>query len=548
MHTPPWSRLGQRLYNLILSVPVNVKIAGIMLLPVLILGFSLNYWVTSGLSDWLSYLLTDVRVDAAMAAGRRSVTLVTILVAAASILLATLLTFLLTRPLHELRKMALQVADGDLAARAPVYSNDEIGDVAAAINTMTDHLVHAQTELTHSNRRLSAINRVIQAADREKEIHDVLYNILGTVLDVLNLEMGWVYLRDPDRNLYHLASWRNVPPALGEHLLHAPARDLCRCQRMLLAGELTTNVNLCTCARLALYFPPTKQAVHLTLPIAAGEQRLGVVNLLCTDDEQALSADDLDLLSAISVQISEVVTNTWLRLKLAEKEQARQYLLASLVEAQEEERRRLARELHDGAGQMLTTLLVRLKMLEQQATSAALAQGLASTLDLVAETIEQVRDLSYRLRPAALEAFGLAAALQTLVADTLEEAGIATRCQIDLGDLLLPQGVEVALYRIAQEATTNVIRHAQAQTVDLALTKVPGGLHLQISDDGRGFHPHQPAAQQGKRHLGLISMSERAAMVDGTLQVVSAPGQGTTIQVYMPIQLASPTEESVIFS
>jgi signal transduction histidine kinase len=535
MHAVPWSRLGQKIYYLILSVPVNVKIAGIMLLPVLILGFSLNYWVASGLADWLSYLLTDVRVEAAMAAGRRSVTLVTILAAAGSILLATLLTHLLTRPLHELRKMAIQVADGDLAARAPVYSNDEIGDVAAAINTMTDHLVHAQTELTHSNRRLSAINRVIQAADQEKEIHDVLYNILGTLLDVLNLEMGWVYLRDPDRNLYHLASWRNVPPELEAQLLHAPTRDLCRCQHMLLAGELATNVNLCTCARLALYFPPTKQAVHLTLPIAAGEQRLGVVNLLCTD-KQTLSADELDLLSAISTQISEVVTNTWLGLKLAEKEEARQYLLASLVEAQEEERRRLARELHDGAGQMLTTLLVRLKMLEQQATSAALAQGLASTLDLVAETIEQVRDLSYRLRPAALEAFGLAVALQTLLADTLEEAGIATRCRIDLGDLLLPQGVEVALYRIAQEATTNVIRHAQAQTVDLALTKAPGGLHLQIRDDGRGFHQHQPVAQQGKRHLGLISMSERAEMVDGTLQVVSAPGQGTTIHVYMPIQ------------
>lgn len=543
MHATPWQRLGRRLYTLILSVPVNIKIAGIMLLPVLILGFSLNYWVTSGLSDWLSYLLTDVRVEAAMAAGRRSVTLVTVLSAAASILLATLLTYLLTRPLHELREMAIQVAEGDLAARAPVYANDEIGEVATAINTMTDHLVQAQAELTRSNRRLMAINRVIQAADREKEIHDILYSILGTVLDVLNLEMGWVYLRDPERDLYHLASWRNVPPTLGAHLLHAPAHELCRCQRMLQNGELTASVYTCTCARLAAYFPPTKPAIHLTLPIEAGEQRLGVVNLLYNDD-QRLSADDLDLLSAISAQISEVVANAWLRLKLAEKEQARQYLLESLVEAQEEERRRLARELHDGAGQMLTTLLVRLKMLEHQAGQTTVQQGIASTLDLVATTIEQVRDLSYRLRPAALEEFGLAVALRTLVAETLEDAGIDTRCRLELGAVVLPHGVEVSLYRIAQEALTNVIRHAHAEQVAVELTIRNGGVNLQISDDGCGFAPRQPAAQTGKRHLGLISMNERAQMVGGVLHIESTPGKGTTILVYVPMPDA--LQESVI--
>ncbi len=529
-----WSPLGRRVYNLILSVPVNVKIAGIMLLPVLILGFSLNYWVTSGLSDWLSYLLTDVRVEAAMAAGRRSVTLVTVLSAAASILLASLLTFWLIRPLHELRKMATQVAEGDLAARAPVYSNDEIGEVAVAINTMTDHLVRVQTDLTRSNRRLTAINQVIQAADRDREIHDVLYSILGTVLDVLNLEMGWVYLRDPDRNLYHLASWRNVPPELGEQLLHDLAQPLCHCQQLLLEGALSTSVTSCPCARLAAHCPPGKQAAHFTLPIITGEQHLGVVNLLCPE-AQTLSADDLDLLSAISVQISEVVANTWLRLKLAEKEKARQYLLESLVEAQEEERGRLARELHDGAGQMLTTLLVRLKMLEGQAGSPDAQQGFAATLDMVSATIEQVRDLSYGLRPAALEEFGLAVALRTLVAETLEDAGIATRCRVELGKMVLPHSIEVSLYRIAQEAVTNVIRHAQAAAVAVAFTACNGGVSLQISDDGIGFLPHQPAAPGGKRHLGLISMAERAQMVGGTLQVKSAPGQGTTLQIFVPL-------------
>ena len=535
MQPGAWERFWRRIYDFILSVPVNVKIAGIMLLPVLILGLSLNYWVTSGLSDWLSYLLTDVRVEAAMNAGRRSVTLVTVLAAAGSILLASLLTYILTRPLHELREMAIQVAEGDLDARSPVYSSDEIGEVAAAINTMTDRLVLAQTNLTRSNRRLTAINRVIQAADREQEIHDVLYSILGTLLDVLNMQMGWVYLRDPDRDQYHLASWRNVPPDLGEHLLNTANEDLCRCMRLFLDGKLTDSVNFCSCGRLEVYARWQKPATHLTLPIESGEQRLGVVNLLCAD-EQILTEDDMDLLSAIGTQISEVVSNAWLRLKLAEKEQARQFLLESLVEAQEEERNRLARELHDGAGQMLTTLLVRIKMLEHQTESAELQHGLSSTLDLVSETIEQVRDLSYRLRPAALEEFGLAVALRTLLAETLEDAGIVTRCHIELDGLTVPQSVEVSLYRIAQEALTNVLRHAQAQTVSVRLGKRNKGVTLQISDDGCGFTLRQPSSQVDKRHLGLISMSERAEMVGGRLQLQSAPGKGTTIDVYVPLQ------------
>lgn len=523
-------RTARRLYDVVLSVPVSIKIAGIMMLPVLILGLSLNYWMTTGLSDWLSYLLTDVRVNAAMEAGRRSVTLVTVLAAAASILLAALLTHWLTLPLRELRTMAQQVAGGELNARAPVYSNDEIGEVASAINTMTNHLVQAQSSLTRSNRRLSAINRVIMAAGQDQEIHDVLYTILGAVLDVLNLDMGWVYLRDPDRDRFHLASWRNVPSELGDYLLHAPERELCLCQRMLQSGALSGSVQRCDCARLAAHFPPARQAAHFSLPIEAGDLRLGVVNLL-SFDAQPLSEDDLDLLTAIGSQISEVVSKTWLRMKLDEKEKVRLYLLQSLVEAQEEERNRLARELHDGAGQMLTSLLVRLKTLENRAAEDAVRQGLSTTQDMVSETIEQVRELSYRLRPAALEEFGLAVALRTLVAETLDEAGVEASCRTVLDGAVLPAGVEVALYRIAQEAITNVLRHAQAKQVHVELIRQGDVVSLRIRDDGRGFEVHQAPEDGGKRHLGLVSMRERAEMISGTLYVDSAPGAGTTLRV-----------------
>ncbi|HSM56960.1 MAG TPA: ATP-binding protein [Candidatus Sulfomarinibacteraceae bacterium] len=530
-------RLQTWFYDVILSVPVRVKITGIVLLPVLILGMALNYWVTMGLSDWLSYLLTDERVVAAMAAGSRSVILVTLLASAGSIALAFFLTHILVQPLLALRTMAQQVAAGQLDARAPVWSNDEIGEVATAVNSMTDHLVQTQEDLTRSNRRLAAMNRIILAADRENEIHDVLYAVLESTLDVMGLEAGWVYLRDPERDSFHLASWYNVPEQLQPFLLQEDGAWTCQCQQELKAGRLPEEGRVRRCARLdGLHSVSGDRLRHITLPIEVREEQFGVMNLLCNGGD-AFSDDDVDLLQAIGTQVSEIVANAWLRLKLAEKEMARQALLESLVNAQEEERHRLARELHDGAGQMLTNLLVRIKTLEKRAPSAELSEGLNEVLDTMAQTIEHVRDLSYRLRPAALEEFGLAVAIQTLVEEMAAEAGLSADCAIAVDENALLPGVEVTLYRIAQEALTNVVRHAGASHVDVSISPWRKGIMMRIEDDGCGFSVHQVHAARGdgRRHLGLISMQERAEIIGGAFDVYTAPGEGTSVVVWAPL-------------
>ena len=531
---PPnaWLRCGANLYSLILSVPVHLKIAGLVLLPVIVLGLLLNYWVASGLKDWLSYLLTDVRVDAAMRAGQRSVQLVTILGAVGSLLVAYLLTFILTRPLLALREMAQQVAGGDLTARAPIWSKDEIGELAAAVNIMTDHLVASQDSLARSNRHLAAVNRVILAANRPAEIHDTLHAILGIVVEVMRLDTGWIYLRDPERDRFHLATWHNVPEAWQARLLHQPEETLCRCQLDFLDGRLHAGPSLCQCSRLEM--EPAAPPTHLTIPLYAVDHRFGVMALLAHPG-QVISEDDRELLHAIGAQVSEIVANAWLRIKLDEKELARQLLLEYLVKAQEEERSRLARELHDGAGQMLTSLLVRLKTLEKKAAADTVKDGLASALDVLTSTLEQVRDLSYRLRPATLEEFGLPVALTTLAQDMAAEAGLAVVCQADLPDVVLSPETQVTLYRIAQEGLTNVVRHAQATRVAVTLTRTLGGVLLAVEDNGRGFSPYRAPALPGQRHMGLISMQERAEIMGGHLEVHSAPGQGTRVQVTLPL-------------
>jgi signal transduction histidine kinase len=527
-------RLGIWLQSAILSVPVRIKITGIIVLAVLILGFSLNYWVTASLSDWLSYILTDARVEAAMRAGGRSVVLVTILAAAGSLVMASLLTFLLIRPLLDLRDMALQVAEGNLLARAPVWSNDEIGEVAMAVNKMTDHLIAAQDDLARTNRRLATINQVMLAAERQAEIHDVLYAILQNMVEVINLQTGWVYLRDPERDTFHLASWYRVPSELETWLLHQSNDSLCYCQQTLLDETSADAVCSRQCERLAAAGYANLEQQHTSIPIKARGQKYGVVNLLGRSGH-VLTDEDVDLLTAVGTQISEIVANAWLRLKLEEKELARQALLESLVEAQEEERRRLARELHDGAGQMLTSLLVRIKTLEKKSTAPETQREFEALLDIVSETIEQVRELSHRLRPAALEEFGLAVALRTLIKEMTHQTGITAHCHLDLNSTALPSGVDVILYRIAQEGLTNVLRHAQASEITVRLTSDDSVILMTVEDNGRGFSPQRLTAEPGARHLGLIDMRERAAIAGGYMDVYSAPNQGTMLLVRVPI-------------
>lgn len=527
-------KISQWVSDRMLAVPVRVKVVGIGLLPILILGFTLNYWITTGLSDWLSYILSDVRVQAAMAAGQRSVTLVTFLSAVISIFFSLLLSFILSRPILSLKEMAQQVANGNLNARAPVWAKDEIGELAVSINTMTDNLVKAQEDLARKNRSLDAINQVALAGDRQDDIHDVLYEILQNMLKVMHLKTGWIFLRDPEKNLFHLASWSGIEEGAVPHFLNMLNNSECDCQRILMQGGPNVIVGIHRCSRLEPFNDLYAGRSHITIPLIAREQHLGVINLICGEDF-TIPNEDMELLVSIGSQVSEIVSNAWLHLKLVEKEAARQVLLKSLVEAQEEERRRLARELHDGAGQTLTTLLVRLKTIENKTAIPHMQKDLQIMQNLVSETIEQIRTLAHQLRPASLEEFGLPLALESLVKDMSKHEGLDALFKCNVKSNEMPDEVEAALYRIAQEGLTNILRHANAAHINLIVERNQQSVIMTIEDDGVGFDPSTLGMESGKRHLGLISMRERAELLGGALDVYTAPGKGTAIRVSVPV-------------
>jgi two-component system, NarL family, sensor histidine kinase DevS len=202
-----------------------------------------------------------------------------------------------------------------------------------------------------------------------------------------------------------------------------------------------------------------------------------------------------------------------------------------VVEAQELERRRLARELHDETGQALTSILLGLKALEERIADPASRAAAEELRELVVSTLQDVRRLAVELRPSALDDFGLVAALERLTASFTEQTGISVDFQTALADERLPEEVETALYRIVQESLTNVVKHARARRVSILLARKGSTVKAVVEDDGRGF---EPAGQTGDGY-GLVGMRERLALLGGRLQVESGRDAGTTIAAEVPV-------------
>jgi signal transduction histidine kinase len=202
-----------------------------------------------------------------------------------------------------------------------------------------------------------------------------------------------------------------------------------------------------------------------------------------------------------------------------------------IVGGQEQERRRLSRELHDETGQALTSILLGLKAIEDTQGTERFPAALAELREIVVATLQDVRRLAVELRPKALDDFGLVPALERLTGFFAEQTGIAAHLQSRLPASRLPSETETVLYRVVQEALTNVVKHAQAEHVSVLLHSKPGRVAVVIEDDGRGF-----AEEDETEGIGLLGMRERVALVGGTVALESRPGAGTTIVVEVPAE------------
>lgn len=397
----------------------------------------------------------------------------------------------------------------------------------------------SEEELRLRNRELVALNAVATALS-EPFSPDFLQRGLREALQALELNMGWVTLISADGK-------NEIVAQQGLETLSLTSEfPGCICGEVFHSGQAAlVDVNE-RCTLWALRAAPNgNKQRHASVPLRARGGTLGVLSA-AFDASQPFDEHNLRLLSAIGGQMGVALENARLWEELRQKEQLRSELLARSLAAQEGERQRIARELHDATGQSLNAMLFGLKTAEAALGSdPGQARSIIERLKSAAsDTVRELQGIIYDLRPSLLDDLGLLPALRWYAETRLEENGIRVAWLLTGVERRLPSEVETALFRIAQEAMTNIVKYAHAHQVQIEFTFEARQVALQISDDGQGFDLEGVLAQrlQDGRGLGLLGMRERAELLGGRLEVQIEAGRGTQIRVQLPL---SAVEEGI---
>jgi two-component system NarL family sensor kinase len=389
---------------------------------------------------------------------------------------------------------------------------------------------------------LTTLTALAQALSRSADLAESLDSALATVAEFLGLETGWVWLLDEGTDEPRLAAARSLPSVLRDH--PAAMHGDCYCLSTFRAGDLrgAANVNVVWCSRLEKVVGAaagegpngTSLRCHASVPLAVGEQHLGMLNV-ASSDWRVLSEDELNLLTTAGALVSLAVERSRLEAGATRAVAA-------------EERNRLAREIHDTLAQSLAGLTMQLEVADALAARQSderLMQAITGALALTRSTLEEARRSVLDLRAAPLEGRALPSALRELAAEARStRPGLEIEVVSEGADRAagkLPPALEVGLYRIAQQALANIVRHAGPARAMIRLTLSREEVRLRVEDNGVGFDPTTLPPDR----FGVIGMGERARLLGGTLTIETAPGSGTAIDVVVPLGRATRLGQAV---
>jgi signal transduction histidine kinase len=409
-------------------------------------------------------------------------------------------------------ELTAHLIEGFAAEAATAIYNAILYDAERRARTLAENLAAASVALT-------------QTLDLEA--------VMNTLLDYLQRLVsydGAAVAMVRDRNLLAGRAARGAPCLTSEDVVidveqNASLRTLLETRQSVVIDDTRAHPSWQSRAGV------TDVACWLGVPMVAGEHVIGVCEL-CRSSREPFTSEDVRVAEALIGQAAVAIQNAWLFGQVRTGQDRLQALSRRLVEAQEAEQRYVARELHDEAAQVLTSMTVGLSLLDRQAEQAAAVRATANELRRGLETVlENLSRLTARLRPASLDHLGLDSALRQYVEGISHQYGITGAYEaLGLGERLAPDA-ETALYRIVQEAVNNVVRHAHATRVDVLLERRDDKLIVLVEDNGIGF---DALDAQDSHSLGLAGMRERAEMLGGTLVVESSLGAGTTVLVEVP--------------
>lgn len=444
------------------------------------------------------------------------ITMIGILLLSGLIVLA--LTRTITYPITKLVELTGAVSKGDLTKRIEIFPKDEIGKLTNSFNSMLDHLESSEStrklffqEIQNRNKELLLLNELsIATVTSMDQVRPILQQFVTHLVKELSLNSGILNVKVyEEEETFQYSQKSCVQDCLYEKF--EISADTCKC---------TSQVN-----------PIIRQ-----FPLAINNKKMGEIQI-CSFKE--MDQHLVHILNSLANQLSMFIENIRLWHELKKKEEIRVKLLEKVISAQEDERRRVARELHDETSHSLSSILLGLKLVNEAKSDEERSQRIAQLRDLTENTIKEVHHLAWQLRPTILDKFGLTVALERYVEEYLAKNQIEMDLVIEglsVGDFRLKSEIETAIFRVVQEALTNISKYAKASFVSIIIMANKQQITIVIEDDGIGFNADKVLERTPSQHnLGLHGMVERISLLGGTLDIESALGKGTTIYVKIPL-------------
>jgi signal transduction histidine kinase len=441
----------------------------------------------------------------------------------------------ITGSLNRLTLASRKIAAGSLDEPVIIHGKDEIGVLASSFDTMREKLKDSIERIRQRTTELEGLNAIALTSTQSLDLDTILSGALGRVMELTKMQAGAILLLDaksqglvfrinkgfPDEYVRNTGSGNNHESVEEKAARTGEPQFLNR-------SELVSSVPLLS---------DEGMAALVCFPLRSKDKIVGILTMAGWHPRE-FTASDKQLLFSIANQISMAIENAKLYAELRDKEGILAELLKRSISVQEEERKRIARELHDETSQALTSLAIGLETIVKSppADVEQLKTALKKDQVLISRILDDVHRLILDLRPSVLDDLGLIPALEWYAENRLGNNGVKVHLETSGTERRLPPHVEVTLFRIAQEAISNIAQHAGAEFVSITLDFDSDAIKLTVEDDGRGFDSTAVlSGKYDKRGLGLLGMMERAEALGGNFTIKSQPRKGTQISIKIPV-------------
>lgn len=427
---------------------------------------------------------------------------------------------------------------------------DSTGNIKAIVELRRDVTAerNLESQLLRQHHQLSALNHISSAISGLQDLDTILRIALDDVLELIDSDIGGILLLDEEAKTLHYHVQRGLSPKYAEEMRIPIGQGIAG--SVAKAGEPIVLEDISKDPRTVHPDLVSTEGLRqfASIPLKTADKVIGVMNI-ASHVAKRFGPDNVSLLSSIGDYLGTAIEQARLYHRLARASERYQALLRHTLTAQEQERKRIARELHDETSQAITSLTLSLQAIIETAEMKGIGDAeflkmLKATQSYAVHAGYEIVQLMKELRPTLLDELGMPTAIHRYAKDTLQTKGINLSAEFTGTDQRFPPEVETTLFRVAQGAIGNILEHSEAKNASIKLECTATECILRIEDDGKGFDVSKlTQVDPSGRGTGVFTMKERVGLVGGNCHIDSRPGRGTTVVVKVPVVGGEPYEE-----